>query len=96
MSRSFDYSTMPDVTLEAVWRVLRWVLLVLAAGFIGQFGKLFATRLIERRRHSRTIAGIDELHSDAEISKARSEKLAKIEKKRAKNELKQAKKRRFP
>ncbi len=31
-----------------VWLVLKWALVVLAAGFIGQFGKAFATYLIRR------------------------------------------------
>lgn len=33
-----------------VWLVLKWILVVLAAGFIGQFGKAFATHLIQRAR----------------------------------------------
>jgi len=31
-----------------VWLVLKWALVVLAAGFIGQFGKAFAAYLIRR------------------------------------------------
>lgn len=31
-----------------IWLVLKWALVVLAAGFIGQFGKAFATHLIRR------------------------------------------------
>jgi hypothetical protein len=31
-----------------VWLVLKWILVVLAAGFIGQFGKAFATYLMRR------------------------------------------------
>lgn len=31
-----------------VWLVLKWVLVVLAAGFVGQFGKAFATYLMRR------------------------------------------------
>ncbi len=33
-----------------VWLILKWVLVVLAAGFIGQFGKAFATYLIRRAK----------------------------------------------
>ncbi len=33
-----------------VWLVLKWILVVLAAGFIGQFGKAFATYLMRRTR----------------------------------------------
>jgi hypothetical protein len=32
------------------WRILKWVLIVLIAGFIGQFGKMFAKHLIERAK----------------------------------------------
>ena len=33
-----------------VWLVLKWILVVAAAGFIGQFGKAFATHLMRRTR----------------------------------------------
>jgi hypothetical protein len=33
-----------------VWLVLKWILVVAAAGFIGQFGKAFATYLMRRAR----------------------------------------------
>ncbi len=33
-----------------VWLILKWVLVVLAAGFIGQFGKAFATYLMRRAK----------------------------------------------
>jgi len=33
-----------------VWLVLKWILVVAAAGFIGQFGKAFATCLMRRTR----------------------------------------------
>jgi hypothetical protein len=33
-----------------VWLVLKWILVVLGAGFIGQFGKAFATYLMRRTR----------------------------------------------
>jgi hypothetical protein len=33
-----------------VWLVLKWILVVLAAGFVGQFGKAFATYLMRRTR----------------------------------------------
>ena len=87
---------MPDVTLDAVWDVLKWVLLVLVAGFIGQFGKSFALRLIERRRRKAADSDprVSQTSADprAEIEKARLDALAKIEKKRAKAEVKRAKK----
>ena len=87
---------MPNVTLEGVWNVLKWVLVVLAAGFIGQFGKSFALRLIERRRRKRTdsssASSPHPLAAQTEIEKSRLEARAKIEKKRAKAEAKRAKK----
>ena len=91
----FRSSTMPNVTLEGVWSVLRWVLLVLAAGFIGQFGKSFALKLIERRRRKKTDSDSASQHplaAEIEIEKARLEAQAMIEKKRAKAEVKRAKK----
>jgi len=89
--------TMRNVTWEAVWDVLKWVLLVLAAGFVGQFGRSFALRLIERNR-LRTAAGkggssrdqIATAPDDAE--RTRIEAAAKLEKKRAKSDLKKVKK----
>lgn len=36
-----------------VWLVLKWVLVVAAAGFVGQFGKAFATYLLRRARERR-------------------------------------------
>lgn len=39
-----------------VWLVLKWVLVVLAAGFVGQFGKAFATYLMRRARESKEAA----------------------------------------
>jgi len=85
---------MPNVTWEAVWNVLKWVLLVLVAGFVGQFGKALAMRLIERRKQS----GADTeppprpLSEEAELERVRRAAEAKIEKKRAKAEVKRAKK----
>ena len=33
-----------------IWTVMKWVLLVLLAGFIGQFGKTFAQQVMKRFR----------------------------------------------
>jgi hypothetical protein len=33
-----------------VWLVLKWILVVAAAGFVGQFGKAFATYVMRRTR----------------------------------------------
>ncbi|MFC2081584.1 hypothetical protein ACFLR0_00155 [Candidatus Bipolaricaulota bacterium] len=84
------------MTWEAVWDVLKWVLLVLAAGFVGQFGRFFAQRLIERRRREKAQAKpMDALASeseDAHVELARIDAQTKIGKKRAKAEVKRLKK----
>jgi hypothetical protein len=36
--------------LADIWSVMKWVLLVLLAGFVGQFGKTFAQRVMMRFR----------------------------------------------
>jgi hypothetical protein len=86
------------MNVSSVWDVLKWVLAVLAAGFVGQFGRVLAMRLIERRRNKRTARPLD---SDTEIASPPSEHsvererlktLVKLEKKRAKADLKKAKK----
>ncbi len=41
---------MPDLDYL---RILKWILIVLLAGFIGQFGKSFAKHLMERSRLKR-------------------------------------------
>jgi hypothetical protein len=70
--------------------------LVLAAGFIGQFGRSFALRLIERRRRNKadsdSASSPRPLPAEIGIEKSRLEARAKIEKKRAKDEVKRAKK----
>ena len=85
---------------QQVWGVLKWVLAALVAGFVGQFGKSLALFFMKRRRNrkgveaasnpvgaslkapSSVIDGEDILGSDQ----------AKIEKKRAKAEVKRLKK----
>jgi hypothetical protein len=37
----------------STWPVLKWVVLVLVAGFIGQFGKMMADAIMERVRRRR-------------------------------------------
>ena len=80
-----------------MWNVLRWVLAALVAGFIGQFGKSFALRLIERRRRERAQQSQDAVSKQAASDEGnRLEALVKIEKKRAKAEAKRAKKSKAP
>jgi len=79
---------MADVSFGDVWSVLRWVLVVLVAGFIGQFGRYAAQRLLERRRRAR-----EARLSPGELALEREKARAKLEKKRIKAELKAEKKR---
>jgi len=86
------------VDASSVWSVLKWVLAVLAAGFIGQFGRVLAMRLIERRRRKRsrsTTESNDEVRMPSPellLEQERLKAAQKVEKKRAKAELKTEKK----
>lgn len=40
-------------------QIIMWVVIVIAAGFLGQFGKMFATYLIERARRKKSLASPD-------------------------------------
>jgi len=81
-----------------VWNVLKWVLAALAAGFIGQFGKSFALRLIDRRRRAKAREAMSDVltptqdSAEVRLEEARIEAAAKIAKKRAKAEAKRVKK----
>lgn len=78
-----------------MWNVLKWVLVVLVAGFIGQFGKSFALRLIEQRRKERRqteASAAPQVSPDIQLEEDRLEALAKIDKKRTKAEVKRIKK----
>lgn len=66
-----------------LWQVVKWVLVILAGGFIGQFGRHLARLILERRRNRR---------DQASISEKRVKEQAKLEKKRAKDEVKRIKK----
>ncbi|HAJ28315.1 MAG TPA: hypothetical protein DCG53_13920 [Syntrophus sp. (in: bacteria)] len=48
---------MPDLLDIRTWSILQWVLVVLAAGFIGQFGKSFAQFIMAKVKAGRD-AGI--------------------------------------
>jgi len=71
-----------------VWSVLKWVLVVLTAGFVGQFGKSLALYFIKRRRNKQTL----EASSAPVGTSAVDVNEAKIEKKRAKAKVKRLKK----
>ena len=83
---------------SSVWDVLKWVLAVLAAGFIGQFGRVLAMRLIERRRkrkaspHTERSSEIPAPSPEHSLKQEQLRALQKVEKKRAKADLKKAKK----
>ncbi|KUK26740.1 MAG: hypothetical protein XD60_1007 [Acetothermia bacterium 64_32] len=64
---------------------MRWVLVVLVAGFIGQFGRHAAQRLLERRTAGRPA------EPDGKLVKKRLKARLKAEKKRAKAEEKRSK-----
>ncbi len=52
------------------WRILKWVLIVLVAGFIGQFGKTFAKHMMVRIKAGKkaTPAGTEEQEDRIEIT----------------------------
>lgn len=76
-----------------VWLVLKWVLVVLAAGFIGQFGKAFATYLIRRAREGKQEETVPAAGSavEGDVETLREERV-KEEKKACKERQKAAKK----
>jgi hypothetical protein len=87
------------MTWDAVWDVLKWVLAALAAGFIGQFGRVLAMRMIHRRRAARAELEEETAHAPSRQPSDDGEPLPpevraqlKIEKKRAKAEVKRVKK----
>lgn len=65
-----------------LWQVVKGVLVILAGGFIGQFGRHLARLILERRNR----------RDQASISEKRVKEQAKLEKKRAKDEVKRIKK----
>ena len=79
--------------------VLKWVLIVLAAGFIGQFGKRLADHLVSRGRDRRATTpssppagpAREEAPADRGDFDSRSKTAAKIAKKAAKAEVKRNK-----
>lgn len=83
-----------------IWGVLKWVVAALIAGFVGQFGKSLALFLMKRRRNKRlketdavtTNRKYETPSSGANVEQAALETQAKIEKKRAKTEIKRLKK----
>ncbi len=81
---------MNEMNWESVWNVLKWILAVLAAGFVGHFGRVLAERIIARRGRMRK--GMDAGPYDSRPEEKRIKAQLKIEKKRAKAEVKRKKK----
>ena len=85
---------------QQVWGVLKWVLAALVAGFVGQFGKSLALFLMKRRLSRKehgaasnpvgvSLKAIDSVPDDMATAEANR---AKLEKKRAKAQVKRLKK----
>ena len=74
--------------------ILKWIGIVLAAGFVGYFGRYLAMLIIEKMRRGKTRAGpvkpIDKAPSNEDFRLEESR--LKLEKKKAKQEAKKAKK----
>ncbi|UCF10885.1 MAG: hypothetical protein JSW65_04190 [Candidatus Bipolaricaulota bacterium] len=75
-----------------MWDVLKWVLAALAAGFVGQFGRVLAMRIIHRRRAAQATLEASPPAREEPPTSDELRALQKIEKKRAKAEVKRAKK----
>ena len=74
--------------------ILKWIGIVLAAGFVGYFGRYLAMLIIDRLRKKKAepepLKNHTEMQSNQQIRY--DESLLKLEKKRAKQEIKKAKK----
>lgn len=84
--------------MDTWWNVLKWVLVVLATGFVGYVGRFGAQWLIERARARRQEKKGDPAVADSPAAATSTSHSApkgalKAEKKRAKAEAKAAKKR---
>jgi hypothetical protein len=94
----------PDLSQIDFYKVLFWVIIVLVAGFIGQFGKSFATYVMNRlrkkppqpvRQEQSGQGGNGKFQGQAaapSIAPAMPEEESKIRKKELKAELKRNKK----
>mgnify|MGYP001120370818 CR=1 FL=1 len=81
--------------MDTMLEVLKWVGIVLAAGFIGYFGRYLAMLIIERmhRRRGGETPGVKSAEEAPATRDSRLEEARlKVEKKRAKAEAKRAKK----
>lgn len=69
--------------------VLKWIGLVLAAGFIGYFGRYLAVRIIEKTNRNKSDTSTPKHDTDTPLG---AEFSNKVEKKKTKAEIKKAKK----
>ena len=83
----------------STWQIVKWVLIVLVAAFIGQFGKTFAQYLMHRFRRGKTdaqpaVAATSSAPADVALTtnSGASEASLKAQKKEAKVLLKAKKK----
>jgi hypothetical protein len=74
--------------------VIKWIGIVFAAGFVGYFGRHLAMVLIDRIRRNKTESPTPEVPPPAPSSSSdvAAAAQAKVDKKRAKDEVKKAKK----
>ncbi len=84
--------------METWWNVLKWVLIVLATGFVGYVGRFGAQWLIERARARRpaeqkSAPGSSPPAEASPVPQSELKDTQKAEKKRAKAQAKVAKKR---
>jgi hypothetical protein len=85
---------------QEVWGVLKWILAALVAGFVGQFGKSLALLILKHRRTRKEVrdhsyaVGVTPKASPAVSNEKKSmdSNQAKIEKKKAKAQVKRLKK----
>ncbi len=90
--------------MDTLVEVGKWVLLVMAAGFVGQFGKSLAQAILERRKARKASASAPSPPRPPRVPQAPPgemdpkvlKKQAKLEKKRLKAEAKRAKKAGLP
>lgn len=73
-----------EINNEIAITVIKWVIIIFIAGFIGQFGKSLTKHFLKWFRERKT--------KSIKHSEKPSKKLSKLEKKRQKSEIKRLKK----
>jgi hypothetical protein len=83
--------------MDPAFEILKWVLLILLAGFIGQFGKSLSLRVIhyfqDKKRKSNSPVAAVAGDADRPVQPIAREPDQKAEKKMLKNQIKLGKKR---